>query len=300
MPYDSSRNDKGDDKESWGGNPFAAPKAEVDEIRGEAGEYALLPESNRLAAGAGIAWIREGWALMRGHIWAWIGMGFLCMLILAVLQLISIPVSIRGFLQILSAPVFIAGLMLVCRAKEQNEDVRVLFLFAGFSKRTGSLLLLGLLDFLLLLLAVMLTSAGFFLLFKLALVYEFFAGGSRNVPFWQVILFLALFIFAVIPFLIVQGLSPQLAALHEDMTAWGAFKLAVRGMLRNILPFLASGIAFFILPVVVLGIVFYALGNSAQILFWAQISLCLCASFLIPFNYCVFYAAYRDIFIRPR
>ncbi|MDR2626050.1 MAG: hypothetical protein LBC37_06925 [Zoogloeaceae bacterium] len=293
MAYDSSR----DDKKGWGGNPFAAPEAEVDEIRSETGGYALLLEPNHLTAGAGITWIREGWALMRGHILTWIGMGFLCMLILAVLQLIH-P-SIGGFLQILFAPVFIAGMMLACRAKEQKEGVRLFHLFAGFSKRTGSLLLLGLFDLLMLFFAIMLTSVSFALLFRPAFAYDLFVGSSGLVPIWPVIFLGVFLMLTVIPFFIVQGLSPQLVALHEDLTAWGAFKLSVRGMLRNILSFVVSGIAFFILPTVVLGIVFYAQDISVQTPLSVQIPMVLCALFFIPFNFCVFYAAYRDIFIRP-
>jgi uncharacterized membrane protein len=272
MPQDPFRISKGNDKKRWGGNPFAAPGTEVDEIR-EAEENALLPEPNRLAAGAGITWIREGWELMQGYMGVWIGMGVVWFIILVVLQLVPFLGPIA---QVLLTPVFTAGMMLACRARERDEDVRFTHLFAGFSNRMGALMLLGLIYFLIVMFVVMIM--GFIIALSVSAVKLSNIATSGIGPLWWVFLLGALFF---IPLILAQWLSPQLVALHEDLAAWEAFKLAMRGVLRNLLPFTVLGIAFFGLNIL------------------ALIPLGLGLLLLIPLSFCIFYAAYRDIFIRP-
>jgi uncharacterized membrane protein len=274
MSQNSSQNESGN-KGHWGGNPFAAPGAEVDEIR-RGGEYGLLPEPNRLPAGVGLAWISEGWALMQGHIGAWIGIGvvfFIFSLILAFVPFIG------SLVQMLIAPVLCAGMMLACRAKEEGEDVSVSHLFAGFSNRVGALMLLGVIYFLIILFAVAIMG------FVAALTVGFGASlstlnsnsGASVLVIVLVGLILALFL---VPLALAQWLSPPLVALHEDLTAWEAYKLALRGVLRNLLPFTVYGIVLTVLSVLTV----FTLGLGLLILF--------------PLCFCTLYAAYRDIFIR--
>jgi uncharacterized membrane protein len=276
MSQNSSRNSEGSsNKERWSGNPFAAPGVDVDELHSETGENALLPEPNRLSAGAGITWIREGWALMRGHMGAWIGMGVVWFLIVFFMQLVPF---IGPFAQIFLMPVFIAGPMLACRAKEQGDDVRFSHLFAGFSNRMGVLMTLGLLYFLAILCITLIAAVPFAVLVDTASdLRSILDSPDMKQAMFLFLIFFGIFIILLVP---VQWLSPQLVALHEDITAWEAIKLVVRGILRNLLPFTVFGSAFSVLGI--LALIPFGLGLLL----------------LIPLGFCTFYAAYRDIFIR--
>jgi uncharacterized membrane protein len=272
MSQNSSRNES-DNKGHWGGNPFAAPGVEVDEIRRD-GEYGLLPEPNRLPAGAGLAWIKEGWALMQGHIGAWIGMGVVFFLFMLALALVPI---VGAFVQMLLTPVFLAGAMLACRAKEQEGEMSFTHLFAGFSNREGTLMMLGVIYFLIVVFIVVILATGVALTVGLDAFETFDNSGGSVLLILLAGLFLALFL---VPLALAQWLSPPLVALHEDLTAWEAYKLALRGVLRNLLPLTVFGIVFTVLCV--LALIPLGLG---LLLLW-------------PLSFCTFYAAYRDIFIR--
>jgi uncharacterized membrane protein len=287
MSQNSSQNESGN-KGHWGGNPFAAPGVEVDEIR-KSGEYGLLPEPNRLPAGVGLAWISEGWALMQGHIGAWIGMGVVFFLVSFVLGLVPFFGAIA---LALLTPVLLAGTALACRAKEQEGEMSFTHLFAGFSNRVGALMMLGVIYFLIafsigLIFAVvagLMVGFGALSMGALSAMLNADSGGSllavgggMLLVFLLSLLVLALFL---IPLIIVQWLSPPLVALHEDLTAWEAYKLALRGVLRNLLPFTVYGIVITVLSVLTV----FTLGLGLLILF--------------PLCFCTIYAAYRDIFIR--
>jgi hypothetical protein len=274
MSQDSSQNNgESDDKARWSGNPFAAPGVEVDEVR-QSGEYALLPEPNRLSAGAGFAWVKEGWALMQGHMGAWIGMGFIFFIFMFGIAFVPL---IGSFVQILLTPVFLAGTMLACRAKEQGGDIFFSHLFAGFSNRTGDLMLLALFYFLVSIFIAVVSVIVIALTVGFGALKTVDSGGGGVLFTLLMVLFLALFF---VPLVLAQWLSPPLVALHEDLKAWEAYKLAIRGVLRNLLPFTVLGIAFTVLGV--LALIPLGLG---LLLLW-------------PLSFCTFYAAYRDIFIR--
>jgi uncharacterized membrane protein len=230
----------------------------------------LLPEPNRFGAGTAFTWIREGWELMQGSMLAWIGIAFIWLAIMIPLQFVPF---IGPLVQVLLTPVFIAGPMLACQAKERDEEVYVSHLFAGFSNRTGALITLALIYFLISL-PIGIIVAVFFAL----------SIGFGDTPSGSTILIglliLLVFLFSI-SMALVQWLSPQLVVLHKDMTPWGAVKLAVRGILRNLLPF------------TVLGIVLTVLGILALIPLFLGLLL------FMPLMFCVFYAAYRDIFVRP-
>lgn len=279
MAHDPSQND------AWGKNPFAAPGTEVEERPSETGENALLPEPNRLPAERGIAWIREGWALMQGSIGVWIGVGAVWAIIAVVLQLVPF---IGPLALVFLTPIFIAGLMLACRAKERGEEVRFNHLFAGFSNRVGVLMTLGLFYFLGSMLIVIIMAVGFVVLLGVGVGTNLAAlsgGGIENLSAVSLLFFLLLLLLSCllfIPLILVQWLSPQLVALHEEITAGEAFKLALRGILRNLLPFTVNGLVYSVLVVL------------------ALIPLLLGLLLIIPLTFCTFYAAYRDIFVRPR
>jgi uncharacterized membrane protein len=269
MAHDSLRNDK----KGWGENPFAAPGTEVEEARGTEGS-ALLDVPNSLSAGRGIEWIREGWGLMQGSMGTWIGIGVIWFVITFVLQFVPIlgPLALT-----LLMPVLIAGTMLACREKARGGDIGVGHLFAGFSNRLGTLMMLGVIYFLI----VMFVSVIIVVCVGLTVGFSYFSYYSSGTFKFTPILLLPILLAClfIIPLVLVQWLTPQLVVLHEELTAWEAYKLATRGVLRNILPFTVNGIIFF-------GIIILAL-----------IPLGLGLLITIPLTFCIFYAAYRDIFV---
>jgi hypothetical protein len=265
---------------AWNKNPFEAPTAHVEDARKPLDDT-LADEPNKLAAGRGLAWWREGWHLYREATGLWIGIGVVLMIINVAISLIPMVGDLASSLLF---PVFIAGLMLGCHAIYTGEELRFDHLFAGFQNKPGRLLMIGVLCLLAFIaifavVAVIFVFGANFNLFSEALES---AGEMSEEMNWFVILPVGLLGLALAVLLSMAAwFAPALVALHEP-TAFEAIKLCFRGCLRNWLPFLVYGLMF---------IVFAILASLPLLLGWLV---------MIPLMYCSTYVAYRDIFTVER
>ena len=120
-------------------NPYAAPKAQVaDETVILAGKF--VPEGKGVRSGHGWDWIVAGWNLFKRAPGTWIGI----ILILAVIFIGLGMIPVAGSLaSMVLGPIFGAGLMIGCRALDENRDLEIGQLFAGFRERLGTLAAVG-------------------------------------------------------------------------------------------------------------------------------------------------------------
>ena len=97
-------------------------------------------EPQRLAAGQGLKWIKQGYALFMKAPLLWIVLLLIC--IIAVAGLSAVPVVGEPLASLL-LPAVLVGLMVGCRALEQGEELELAHLFSGFQQRTTQLVTLG-------------------------------------------------------------------------------------------------------------------------------------------------------------
>jgi uncharacterized membrane protein len=197
-----------------------------------------------------------------------------------VLAIIPILGNIVGAL---ISPFLVAGMMIGCRELERNEELEVAHLFAGFKENSGPLLVLGLLEFALSLVA-MLIAAGIILL-TVGMVFVGVLAGQSPEPgttldpgFWIGAVTMILIVCALfIPVTMAVWFAPALVAL-DKVEPLAALKSSFFACLKNMWPFLVYGLLMFVLAIV------------------ASIPLGLGWLLLGPVIIASVYTSYRDIF----
>ncbi len=247
-------------------NPFKAPAARVaDAIPGN-GEF--IQDGRRVPAGSALSWIGRGWAMFRASPGTWIGLGVIFMIIAGIFTITSFTSLIFN----LVAPVLVGGIMIGCHAQEEDEDLRVMHLFAGFSEHFGKLALIGLLYL-----------AG---IFAIGLVigltgFSTVVAGAAGTPLqfvWSTAILTTLVsLFLFVPLGMATCYAPALVVLHE-LSPLQAMRSSFFGCLRNVVPLLIYALLFVILAIL------------------ASLPLGLGWLVLTPVFLGSIYAGYRDIF----
>lgn len=195
----------------------------------------VVMEVHQVSATHGWRWIAEGFAIFKKNPVIWIALFFVYLLIGLLLSQIKIigPIVLN-----LLAPVFVAGFMFGCRALENDDDLEINHLFAGFKHHAAQLISVG----------------GMYLAGIIIIVGIMFAGSDNTVlqaifsgdklaqqqaaaALGSGFLVTALLGLVLMSLLIMAyWFAPVLVAFHE-MTAVDAMKLSFRACLHNILPF---------------------------------------------------------------
>lgn len=237
----------------------------------ETGEAALASTPHSLSATHGVSWISGGWGLFKQAPGMWITMLLVFIIGWSVLSLIPlVPLVLQLLL-----PVFTAGFMLGCDALRRGEALRFDHLIAAFGERTSALVGAGLL-YLGLMLGVFAVVA--ILGFAMGVNQEVLDGTAPTANLALALLFL-IGMLLFIPVIMGFYFSPCLLILHRELAVLDAFKLSIRGCLRNIIPFLVYSILISVLSVIALiplGLGYLVLGPV-----------------VIAATYC----AYREIFL---
>ncbi len=97
-------------------------------------------EPQRLKAGQGWEWIKQGYALFMKSPILWVVLLSIC--VVAAVGISSVPVIGEPLVSLLM-PVVLAGLMAGCRSLEQGEELELAHLFSGFKQHTSHLVTLG-------------------------------------------------------------------------------------------------------------------------------------------------------------
>jgi uncharacterized membrane protein len=211
-----------------------------------AAESGVPPVTPRaVAAGRGASWWGEAWRLYVPAVGVWL----LIVLILVVLNVILAVIPVVGHLAShVLFPVFAGGLMLGCRAIDRGEPLTVNHLFAGFSERAGSLLIVGLL-YTAIAVAIALAVAGVLIVaFGMAVLSKLFqlqdplsAGAALGGMLLVVLVGVLLLTLLLLPLFMAVWFAPALVVLR-GLEPWAAMKLSFSGCLANIVPFLIYGL----------------------------------------------------------
>jgi uncharacterized membrane protein len=257
-------------------NPYSAPAADLANTPVDPDR---LRNPGSAPAGRGWGWIADGFEYFKQAPGTWIGMmviWFIISIALAFIPLMSLVLTVLS-------PVFLGGLMLGCRAIDDNQDLRIEHLFAGFNTRLGPLLAVG-----------GLYLAGSFGIVIVAGIIVAVIGGvgmmgsggdteamqtmmASGLSIGLVIAAL-LAVLLFIPLLMAFWFAPALV-VHHEVPAFEAMKLSFTGCLRNIMPFLVYGLC--------------AMGLSLL----AMIPLGLGLLVLSPVLIASVYVAYKEIYL---
>ena len=239
-----------------------------------------IHEGRRVSAGRGLAWLGDGWRMFKEAPGSWVACFVLFVIMMFVLMVIPVLGNIAGALL---SPVLIGGLMLGCRELERNEELMVAHLFAGFRERSTPLLKLGLLEFAISLVAMLIAAAIIFMtvgaMFLGVLMGQTPEPGATLEPgFWIGAAVLMLVVIALfIPVSMAVWFAPALVAI-DGVEPLASLKWSFFACLKNIWAFLVYGLVIFGLAIV------------------ASIPLGLGWLVLGPVLIASVYSAYRDIF----
>jgi uncharacterized membrane protein len=212
-----------------------------------------MAEPRTVPASRGATWWGEAWRLFTPAVGVWL----LILIILIVLHVVASVIPIVGSLgmQILN-PVFVGGLMLGCRALDRGNPLTIGHLFAGFSQRTGPLVMVGLLYTGAALVLVLLVFGVMVALFGVAIfgmltgsVDPAQTGIALDSAVVAVLLGVLFLLLLLLPLVMAVWFAPALVMLG-GLSPGAAMAASFRGCLRNFLPFLLYFVVFVGLAIV--------------------------------------------------
>lgn len=232
--------------------------------------------SKRAPAGDGVAWIVEGWRLLKMAPLMWLLAMVVCVVLFALLGLLQAFGALVGlFLKV----VLLAGFMVGCRELDRNGSFDLEDLLAGFRKNLVSLLILA---------AVMLVCL--FVIVFITLIFLMITIGMQVLvqdpkDLWEVLrgaglsalLGLLVMLALLTPLAMAYWFAPALIAL-DGLGAFAAMKASFVASLRNFIPSLVYSVLMLLLACVA------ALPYFVGFIVW------------IPLALASTYAAYRRIF----
>jgi uncharacterized membrane protein len=216
-------------------------------------------EARTVAAGRGLSWWVEAWRLFTPSVGPWIIVAvILCALALIASAASLIPVI--GQLLALAGeilwPVLIGGLMLGCRAIDRGNPLLVAHLFAGFSQRTGPLIVAGAI-YTGILIVISLAIGGMMVaLFGVSILSVLMGSADPSqtgVAFSSAVVAVLLgflfFLLLLVPLLMAIWFAPPLIML-AGLEPIAAMKASFGACVRNVVPFLVYGLIGLVLMVV--------------------------------------------------
>jgi uncharacterized membrane protein len=248
---------------------------------------ASSPEPRTVDVGRGVSWWAEGWRLFTPAVGVWLLIALVMLglfLVVGLLGLIPVLGQLLGLGFEIVMPVFFGGLMLGCRALDRGNPLLLSHLFAGFSQRTGPLIILGMIYTGLALLIALVVIGMMIAIFGVAILGMLTGaadpsqtGVALGSVVVAVLLGILFFLLLLLPLIMAIWFAPALVMLG-GLSPGAALKASFSGCLRNVVPFLVYG---------VIGIVLAVL---------ATIPFCLGWFVLGPVLYATIYAGYCDIF----
>jgi uncharacterized membrane protein len=244
-------------------------------------------EPRALDAGRGASWWAEGWRLFTPAVGAWLLIALVMLglfFVVGLLGLIPLLGQLLGVGFEIVMPVFFGGLMLGCRALDRGNPLLLSHLFAGFSQRTGPLIMLGVIYTGLALLIALIVIGMMIAIFGVAILGMLTGGADPSqtgVALGSVVVAVLLgilfFLLLLLPLIMAIWFAPALVMLG-GLSPGAALKASFSGCLRNVVPFLIYG---------VIGVVFAVLATIPFGLGWFVLG---------PVLYATIYAGYCDIF----
>ncbi len=230
-------------------------------------------DSRVVPAGAGIEWLRFGWNLFLAAPGPWLVLALVFLVLTLAVAMVPVLGALASHLML---PLLVAGaLQAVRRQEEGNDKAELGDLFAGFSRETTNLILLGLFYML-----------GWFAILAVGMII---GGGSLmggaaagsasglGVAIAGVLLAILISLALAVPLFMAFWFAPALVYFNH-MAPVPALKASFQACLKNFLAFTVFGL--------ILGILFFI----------AALPMGLGFLVLLPVSFAGIYASYRDIF----
>lgn len=253
-------------------NPYTPPTASLEQVTTHPGDAGPLIENGRLVPiGNCTRWIGATYRLFSQRAWKWIG----TMLLLALLSGVASIVPFSNLLNALLWPVVCGGLSYALDQQRQTGGFTLSAVFAGFSPKFIPLATVGVVTLLSYAVMFVVLAAMLGRDFALAMV----GGGLKltTVPPGFLSAMMVTMVFTI-PLTAATFLAAPLIMLH-DARPVDAIKMSFVGCMKNIVPWVLSGILMLLLI-------------SAS-----MIPLFLGLFVTLPMAVMLFYSMYRDIFI---
>jgi hypothetical protein len=237
-----------------------------------------------MAAGRGAGWLFDGFDYFRKNPLNWVLAMILLIIISIILNLVPV---IGGVVSYILLTVFVGGMMLGCHSQKQGGEFKVNHLFAGFTRNTGQLVLLGVL-YLIGNILILMLLIGFVLIApgegsELITILQ-----SRDPQAIQGVLSIVGLVIVIlvglalyVPLLMAYWFAPSLVVLG-NVPAIKAMQLSFMGCLVNVIPFLVYGVVALVLLII------------------AAIPFALGLLILMPMVMASIYIAFREIFIQSQ
>jgi len=225
-------------------NSNSVPAAGISVAGGMADTTAFVPGGRSLEASRGWAWIARGFEMFKRKAGIWILITVVLGVIFIGLTLIPVVGTVATWVLF---PVFAGGIMLGCHALEQEGRLEVAHLFAGFSRRAGDLVVIGLLSIvgwiIVIIPVILAVGAGAFFAAAQGEPEALAAIGPGIAIAWLLAIGLA------VPIYMALWFAPALVVLRETPPI-EALKQSFRGCLHNIVPFLVYGVVVTVLSII--------------------------------------------------
>lgn len=238
-------------------------------------------EIKRFSAARGWTWIRQGYQLIMCNP--------LLSIVTALIGALCIFLSLRvpgigPLLAVVLAPILLAGYMRVCRALEEDEEVELTHLFAGFRQHTAGLVSLGAFLMLgLLTVSVVMAYVGGDAFVKL--MEQVQATDNPQVLMDALsttggsVAFAILLGFTLLMLLVMAWQYAPILVFFSGLTPFAAVRASFTGTMRNILPYTA-----------------YSLLMQLFALMLGKLPFGLGMILLLPLGLTSLYVSYRNIF----
>lgn len=231
---------------------------------------------NHVGAKQGLQWIVNGFYLFRCSPLIWI---ILCGFLLSIAVVFSLVQTVGQIIFTILSPVFMAGLMSGCKALEQNKELEIGHLFAGFRANTIPLITLG----------------GIYLVGQVLIIsIAILVGGDTLMDLWfegkrvdenelkrvsgNMLSATLVVLTLSIPLMMATWFAPLLI-MFDRMPPFAAMRLSFLGCLSNFIPLQIYAISLIVLAII--SSIPYGLGFFI----------------LIPTLFASIYASYKAIFV---
>jgi uncharacterized membrane protein len=257
-------------------DPYAAPKAHVEDVPAAIEEGELIADGRAVPAGNGWQWITSGWALFKQQPGMWIGITIAWFVIMVLVAIVPIIGSIANNILF---PAFLGGVLLGCRELDRGGDFEFGCLFAGFREHFGKLALVGVYYLIaLVLVAIIAALIGGIGVGTAVGLFTGTGDPAQTTVGAMAIMLVALIVLALmVPILMSVWFAPALIVFHNYEVV-DALKASFTGCLKNIVPFLLYSVILFALMIA---------ASLPLLLGWLLLGPTVIASV---------YASYRDIY----
>ena len=232
-------------------------------------------EPRSVAAGRGISWWSEAWALFTKNAGMWIALSLILLVILVVLSCIPVLGSLAASLLL---PVFVGGWLLAARKVETGGALELGDLFAGFKDKLTPLLVLGALVLVAtLVIGAVVGALGFGALMGMVMGGSQLSTGGMAAAMGATMLALLIGLTLALVVSMAIWFAPALVVFH-NVAPVEALKASVAASRKNIVPFLLYGVIYIVATI--LASIPFGLG-------WIV---------LVPVLLLTVYVSYKDVF----